>query len=77
MQLFIKTLQGTTVTVDVEADEPIANIKKKIHEKQGVPVDQQRLIFSGKELQDDKTCSDYNIQKDATLHLVLRLKGGF
>lgn len=76
MQIFVKTMNGKSIAFEVEAEDTVASLKEKIAEKEGVPTDQQRLVYNGKQLIDESTLQSYQIEKESTVHLVMRLKGG-
>ncbi|GLB34273.1 ubiquitin-related domain-containing protein [Lyophyllum atratum] len=76
MLIKIKTLTGKEIELDIDVDDKIARIKEKVEEQAGVPPPQQRLIYLGKQMQDDKTAKELNVTAGAVLHLVLALRGG-
>jgi ubiquitin len=76
MQIFMKTFTGRTITLDAEQSDTVAILKSKLSEKEGIPADSQRMVFAGKNLEDSRMLSDYNIQAMSTINLLLRLRGG-
>jgi ubiquitin len=73
-QIFVKTLTGRCLTANVELNQTIGELKKIIYEKEGIPMDSQRLVFAGKQLEETRSLADYGIRKESTVHLVLRLR---
>ncbi len=76
MQIFVKTMNGKSNAIDIEATDTVATLKSKVADKEGVPAEQQRLVYNGKQLEDEATLESYEIKEQTTVHLVMRLKGG-
>ncbi|GAB1734618.1 hypothetical protein KC343_g8375 [Hortaea werneckii] len=76
MQIKVRTLTGKEIELDIEPDYQVKKIKERVEEKEGIPPAQQRLIYGGKQMNDDKTAAEYSLEGGATLHLVLALRGG-
>lgn len=75
-QIFVKTLTNKVITVDVEPEMKVKDLKWEVYRREGIPVEHQRLVFAVKQLDDERTLADYNIMRDSTVHLVLRVRGG-
>lgn len=76
LEVYVKTLTGKTVTLAVTSSNTVAELKEMIQDKEGIPPDQQRFVFAGKQLEDDRMISEYHVRNASTLHLILRLRGG-
>ncbi|KAJ7907973.1 ubiquitin-related domain-containing protein, partial [Mycena leptocephala] len=76
-QIFVRTLTGKTITLNVGDTMPVEYLKSMVTDREGIPIGHQRLLYAGKQLEDGRTLLDYCVQKESTLHLVLRIFGGF
>ena len=75
-QIFVQNLAGKAITINVNDSDRVEDIKRKIQAKEFIPADKQRLVYSGKEMIDGQTLGDYNVVKDSTVHMAIRMKGG-